>query len=241
MAQQVLDGHRALLRLERELGLSGRRIGGLDTDHHVLELGKILVDRGREIELALLDQHHGGDAGDRLGHRGDPEDRIGLQRDGFGTVAKADGSQIGDLAVARDRRNRAREGAGVDLRLLPGSDPRQPRRREAERFRVARRRDVVGAGGGGKAESREAEDRQDREKAMQALHPGVLSIRAVMARSGARHRAVRKDMLHSVALMNMKGNQRSLRWWPWPICERTGSVARAKESGAAVHGVDDGE
>jgi hypothetical protein len=125
VAQQVRDGHRALLRLEREPALSARRIGGLDTDHHVLELGKILVDRGGEIELSLLDQHHGGHARDRLGHRGDPEDCVRLQRHRLGAVAKADRSQVGDLAVARDRRNRARERAGIDLRLLPGGDPCQ--------------------------------------------------------------------------------------------------------------------
>ena len=34
----------------------------------VSKLGKILGDRRGEIELALLDQHHGGHAGDRLGH-----------------------------------------------------------------------------------------------------------------------------------------------------------------------------
>jgi len=78
MAQQVLDDHRPLLRLANEFGLAGRGVLGLDADHHVPEFGKILVDRGGEIELAVLDQHHGGDAGDRLGHRGDPEDRIGL-------------------------------------------------------------------------------------------------------------------------------------------------------------------
>jgi len=78
VAQQVLDRHRALLRLERELPRSAGRIGGLDADHHIPEFGQILMNRRGEIELALLDQHHRGDAGDRLGHRGDPEDRIGL-------------------------------------------------------------------------------------------------------------------------------------------------------------------
>src|SRR5262249_57533101 len=44
VAQQILDGHRAPRRLERELALPVW-ISRLDTDHHVLELGKILVDR----------------------------------------------------------------------------------------------------------------------------------------------------------------------------------------------------
>lgn len=78
MAQQVLDRDRALLRLACEIGLAGLRVFGLDGDHQVLELGQILVDRGCEIKLVLLDQHHGGHAGDRLAHRSDPEDRIRL-------------------------------------------------------------------------------------------------------------------------------------------------------------------
>ena len=128
MTQQILDDHRALLRFKRQPGLPACRIRRLGADHDVLELGKILRDRGGEIELAPIDQHHGGHAGDRLGHRGDPEDRIALQRDGLCAVAKADGLQIGDLAVPRDGRDCARESAGIDLRLFPRADPRQPRR-----------------------------------------------------------------------------------------------------------------
>ena len=186
MAQQVLDDHRTLLRLERAPPLAARRICRLDGDHRVLELGKILGDRSRKIELALLDQHHGGDAGHRLAHRGDPEDRIALQRAGLCQVAEAGGAQIGDLAVAGNRCNRAREGAGIDLRLLPGGDPRQPRRREAECSWIAHRRGVVGPGRGRKAEDREGKDRQGCEMAMQALHPDAPFSSASDARR--RHR-----------------------------------------------------
>jgi hypothetical protein len=127
VAQQVLDDHRPLLGLKREPGPSAHRIARFNTDHHVFERGNILMDRGREIELAVLHQHHGSHAGDRLTRRGDPEDRIGPQWHSLGVVAKADGAQVGNLAVARDRGNRAREGAGIDLGLLPICDPRQPR------------------------------------------------------------------------------------------------------------------
>jgi hypothetical protein len=126
VAEQVLNDHRTLLRLKRESGFSARRIARFNTDHHVLKLGKILVDRGGEIELSILDQYHGGHAGDRLGHRGNPEDRIRLQRGGLCMVAKADRPQIRDFAVPRDRSHRARESARIDLSLLPGSDPLQP-------------------------------------------------------------------------------------------------------------------
>jgi hypothetical protein len=127
VAEEVLDDHRTLLRLKREPRLSAHRIKRFNTDHHVFERGNILMDRGREVELAVLDQHHGGHAGDRLTRRGDPDDRIGPQWYGLGVVAKADGAQIGNLAVARDDRNSAREGTGIDLRLLPSSNPCEPR------------------------------------------------------------------------------------------------------------------
>jgi hypothetical protein len=117
VAQQVLDDHRPLLRLKREPGLSAHRVARFNTDHHVFERGNIPMDRGREIELAVLDQHHGGHAGDRLTRRGDPEDRIGSQWHSLDMVAKANGAQIRNLTVARDYRNSAREGTGIDLRL----------------------------------------------------------------------------------------------------------------------------
>src|SRR5215470_7440320 len=127
VAQQVLDDYWSLLRLKREPGLSAHRIARFNADHRVFECGNILMDRGREIELSLFDQHHGGDAGDRLSRRGDPEDCIAPQWDSLGVVAKADGPQIANLAVACDHRNRAREGSGIDLRLLPSRNPCEPR------------------------------------------------------------------------------------------------------------------
>ena len=78
MTQQIFNRHWLLLWLICDVGLAGRRVPGLDSNCRSLELWKIVGDRGCEIELALLDQHHGGDAGNRLGHRGDPEDRIRL-------------------------------------------------------------------------------------------------------------------------------------------------------------------
>jgi len=45
----------------------------------------------------------------------------------LGVVAKAGGAQICDLAVSRDRRHGAREGAGIDLRLLPDGNSIEPR------------------------------------------------------------------------------------------------------------------
>src|SRR6267154_2680381 len=127
VAQQVLDDHWPFLWLKREPGFSAHRIARFNADHRVFERGNILMDRGREIELSLFGQHHGGRAGYRLARRGDPEDRIGPQWNGLGVVAKANGAQIGNLAVARDHRHSAREGSGINLRLLPSRDPCEPR------------------------------------------------------------------------------------------------------------------
>ncbi len=125
VAQQVDHLHRALRRLAGDL--------------HVLEFRQVVGDRRIEIELALLDQHHRGHAGDRLGHRRDPEDRIGLQRDLAGAVMSADRLQVRELAVARDGDHGARQRARVDLGLIPGSDPRQPLGREAGAHRIGHR------------------------------------------------------------------------------------------------------
>jgi hypothetical protein len=128
----------------------------LPADLRVLELGQIAADGRREIELALFDQHHGGDAGDVLRHRGHPEDRIGLQRNLFGTVLESDRLQIGELALTRDRG----QGAGIDLRLVPGRNPREPARGKAETARVALCRD--GKGRHLSASGREDEDERKR-------------------------------------------------------------------------------
>jgi Transposase IS66 family len=48
-----------------------------------------------------------------------------MQRDPSGAVTKAYCAQIGNLAVVGDRRHGAREGTGIDLRLLPSADAHQ--------------------------------------------------------------------------------------------------------------------
>ena len=59
-------------------------------------------DRPVERELALLDELHRGGRGDRLGHRGDPEHRVGSHHGALGQHATAKRALI-DHAVARRR------------------------------------------------------------------------------------------------------------------------------------------
>ena len=106
-------------------------LGRLSADRPVLELGQVGRDRRIEIELALFHEHHRRDAGHRLGHRRDPEDRVGLHRHLSGAILRADCLQIGGLAVVRDGDHRTGQSALVDLRLVPRRDPLQPCRHEA--------------------------------------------------------------------------------------------------------------
>ena len=98
------------------------RLAGLDRitlaaliDHHVREFGNVPADIMVEAQLALLEQHHGGQRGDRLGHGVHAEDRV--RADG---LAAAEMCRAGivfqrDLAAARDQRRHAGHLAGVDI------------------------------------------------------------------------------------------------------------------------------
>ena len=82
-------------------------------DLEVRELGNVLRHRIVELPLAFLEQHHHRDAGDRLGHRVDAEDRVLLHRRAALQVALAGGLELHDLAVLRDHRDDAgRAGCG---------------------------------------------------------------------------------------------------------------------------------
>ncbi len=76
-----------------------------DVNAKPLQFGNVLRDRLVELELALLPQHHGGDRGDRLGHRINAEDRVGLHRPALGQVHHSDRLPIDDFAVAGHRRD----------------------------------------------------------------------------------------------------------------------------------------
>jgi len=93
-------------------------------------------DQLAQRHLALFDQPHEGNAGDRLGHRRDAEQRFGLQRlAGRPRLPPADRQQR--HFVARDQHLHMRQFAAlhigpvqmIDQRVQPvGVHPRRPRR-----------------------------------------------------------------------------------------------------------------
>ena len=60
---------------------------------------KILLRRIVEGDVAALDELHGGDRGDRLGHRGNPEQRVELHGTSSGNVGHAERALIDDAAA----------------------------------------------------------------------------------------------------------------------------------------------
>src|SRR5215831_8773693 len=106
MAQQILDCDRPSERLKYKLRLAGLI---LPFDAH-LRTGK-LRDVCRywiiKPELAVLDQHHGSDAGDRLRHRIEPEDGVRAHRELGCDVADAKILLINRRAVLLDQQDRA--------------------------------------------------------------------------------------------------------------------------------------
>ena len=89
----------------------------LDADLHVGEGGNVFRDGIVELDLALLDQLHRHDGGDRLGHREQAEDGlVGDRRLGH-HVLHAEGFVIDRLAVLLDQDDRAGDLAGRDLVL----------------------------------------------------------------------------------------------------------------------------
>ncbi len=143
IAQKVADSHRALRRFKlAEDRISGGGIG-LD-DRHILEFRQILRHGGVEVELAFIDQHHGGDAGDLLGHRSDTKNRIRPHRIFLVGVLKAGRLQIGELSVSGDRHDKTGGIALLAQRLKPGGHALQPAHREAETAGIADRLQIVG-------------------------------------------------------------------------------------------------
>ena len=72
-----------------------------------------------ELELPLAQQQHeGGDGGERLGERGEVEDRVGTHRRPFGLeAARAEGGVVEDLPGPADQDDRTGEGPRLDGRL----------------------------------------------------------------------------------------------------------------------------
>ena len=128
VAQQVDDAHRRVDRPGDEgagyaRAVDGQVAPGRDPAVHGV------VDR----DPAFLDQHHEGDAGDRLGHRIDAKDRVlgeplpALQR------CVAEHALVHEVAFARHRQQRAGQESGADVALGEEAvDAREPFGAEAQ-------------------------------------------------------------------------------------------------------------
>jgi hypothetical protein len=111
--QQVDDPHRRARALRAE-----RADEAAFVDAEIAPLRDVAMHGIVERDAAFLDQHHQRDAGERLGHGIDAEDRVFLQRAVALDIHVPERAAMGDLAVALDERQRARQLAGVQVFLL---------------------------------------------------------------------------------------------------------------------------
>jgi hypothetical protein len=111
------------------------RLGGRDGDRRrghphavdaqVAEGGDELRHRVEERKRPLLVEHHRRDRRDRLGHRVDAPDRVGLHRQPGLRVAMAARGHVGDPAPARDHELRALEAPVGHEAVEVGVEPRE--------------------------------------------------------------------------------------------------------------------
>jgi hypothetical protein len=111
--QQVDDAHRRARAPRAERADEPALV-----DAEIAPLRDIAMHRIVERDAAFLDQHHQRDAGERLGHGVDAEDRVFLQRAVALDVHAPERAAMGDLAVALDEGQRAGQFASVQVFLL---------------------------------------------------------------------------------------------------------------------------
>ena len=157
VAQQVLHGDLPFRVDQREHRLAFA-VGRFDADFHVFELGNVFRHRLLQAEPAFLDQHHRGDADDRLGHGIEAEDRIGAHRDFPVPVLPAETFRIHQLPVAGDQHDGAGQLAGLHRFLHGGVETAEPLRGHADFFRTGLRqwRGLRQYGGAGQHEKAKA-------------------------------------------------------------------------------------
>src|ERR1035437_4931340 len=93
-----------------------------DADLYVREGGNVFGDGVAQRQLALIDQHHGGDAGDGLGHRKKTKDGVRRDRQLGLHITDAEGLQINWLPVLLNQDDRPGNFSGRYLVLEILSD-----------------------------------------------------------------------------------------------------------------------
>ncbi len=88
--------------------------------------GQQPIHRLVQPQLALLHQQHRGRGGDRLGHRGNAEDRVPSDRVAAAGLLHSDRLDM-NLAPPRDQRNQPRKIAARDVRRHDVAQAPEPR------------------------------------------------------------------------------------------------------------------
>ena len=106
------------------------------------QFGKHISDRLIQLQPALLDELHRRDRGHRLGHRGEPEDRVGRHLGTVGEIARAERAFVEGPLVGR----RHRDDAGHLFSLRGPAQDRVDLRMRLCRRRAPNRRAERGGG-----------------------------------------------------------------------------------------------
>ncbi len=111
MGQEVANRDLALRRdaLERTLAVCRA-----DNDLRILELWDEERNRVIELETALFVKHQNRHASDRLGHRGDPKDRVFAHRNVVVYIPPTEGLSKDDPSTDSDQTDRSRDVSLVD-------------------------------------------------------------------------------------------------------------------------------
>ena len=118
-----------------DTGVPGTAPVGGDTMTVVFsKAGMNFDDRVVQKQFAVLHQHHRRDAGNRLRHRRDPEDRVGLHWRALLDIALPVRGQLHDLALPHDDRHDAGVALRVDVRLHHGGQACQAIRGKTQRL-----------------------------------------------------------------------------------------------------------
>src|SRR5262249_55446974 len=121
MSQKILHDNRPGRRYVRISDLTVRT-RGCHAHLHVFEGRQEFGDGIGELDDAIFDQHHSRHRSERLGHRVNAKNRIGLHGRIRTLVLEADGVRINDLPLTGDHDHRPRQLAFSNLFFEHGRD-----------------------------------------------------------------------------------------------------------------------
>jgi hypothetical protein len=132
VSQEILHRHVAIGRNGR-VGQAGElRVGARHADALALERRQKFCNRIGQLDLAVLDQHHGGDGDQRLRHRIDAEHGIERHRLASGLILESDSIGVDELTLAGDHDHGSRKLVLIDLALERLPDALQFLRRHSD-------------------------------------------------------------------------------------------------------------